>query len=198
MTGMKIKPIILLAIIIITVSCFITCHGEAVRAAVTAGEEWSWEPGAENIFDGIISLKEYAGQELTICMNSDLPYQNEEEQTGSPVFTSVNGKRITMMKQSDTAKFLPSEEMPDMNFSARFTMPSEKRVYSMTLQFALIDESGNTIKTIDTGIKAGQDGAADGPFYIPADISTITMIICIAAALVWIAAVIVSRRCRKS
>ena len=142
MTGMKIKPIILLAIIIITVSCFITCHGEAVRAAVTAGEEWSWEPGAENIFDGIISLKEYAGQELTICMNSDLPYQNEEEQTGSPVFTSVNGKRITMMKQSDTAKFLPSEEMPDMNFSARFTMPSEKRVYSMTLQFALIDESG--------------------------------------------------------
>ena len=192
---MKTKTISLL--VIISIFCLLaTAFGESVPASVTAGEEWSWDPGTKNVFDGEIDLSEYSGQEMTICMKSDLPYQSEDELAGSPVFTVVNGKRITMLKQCDTARCTPTEEDPVMHFSARFTMPAENRVYRIVFQFTVTDASGKEVSKYNTEISAGKAGAA-GPFYIPADIRMITVIIFIAAAAIWAAAVLIHCGCRK-
>lgn len=192
---MKTKTISLL--IIFGILCLlVTAYGESAPASVTAGEEWSWDPGTNNVFDGEIDLSEYTGQEMTICMKSDLPYQNEEELAGAPVFTVVNGKRITMLKQCDTARCTPTEEDSVMHFSARFTMPAEKRVYRIVFQFTVTDAYGKEVNVFNTEISAGNAGTA-GPFYIAADIRMITVIICIAAVSIWTAAIVIHYSFRK-
>ena len=189
-------PVILTTVIIFLVCSLCVSLAEEADVAITAGEEWSWDPGANNIFDGKINLKDYIGQELIIHISSDLPYQNEEGKNNSPVFMIVNGKRITVMKQTDSVRWIPSEDDPVMKFTARLTMPDEKHVYRIMFQFIVNNEEGNEIAVFNSEIKAGEDGTA-GPFYIPADIGMITSVIFAAAAAVWIAALLANRCFRK-
>ena len=185
---MRIRKKVLLIAAAIAFIFIAAAYGENVPVTITAGEEWTWDPGANNIFDGEIDLSKYEGQELAVSMISDLPYRNETESEGRPVFTSVNGKRITMMKQSNNVRCTPTEDNPLMRFSARFTLPEEKRVYRIMLQFKITDEEGKEVGAFNTEISAGKDGI-NGPFYIPADIGMISVIICIIAAAVWIAVI---------
>lgn len=184
---MRIKLLIITAVII-TFACQSTAaRGENDAACVTAGEDWSWESGAHDLFEGTIDLSEFTGQELTIRMSSDLPY-NEDEQSGRPVFVTVNDSRITMMKQSNTIRCTPSVEEPVVRFSARLILPEKQRVYGITFQFTVSDESNHVLKTVQAAISGGDSGAGSA-FYISADIRRIAVCIGIAAAAVWIAAV---------
>ena len=194
---MRIKTKVLFIAASIILLFIAAAYGENVPVTVSAGEGWAWDPGANNIFDGEIDLGKYSGQELTVSMISDLPYSNDAESDGRPVFTSVNGKRITMLKQSDSVRCTPTEDNPFMRFSARFTLPEEKRVYRIVLQFKVKDEEGNEVSTFNAEISAGKNGLT-GPFYIPADISMISVIICIIAAAVWTAVILrIIRRKRQ-
>ena len=191
------KKTVILMFIITAVLFSCTCvRAEKPGTIISAGEEWSWEPGANNIIEGELNLTEYIGQDLTVKILSDLPYANDEEKAGSPVFMNVNGKRITMMKQTDTVEYMPTENEPFMTFSARFTMPGEKRVYGIKFQFSLNDTEGKEIRKFNAEINAGENGT-EGPFYIPADIHMITAVICIAAAAVWVSALIMNRCYKK-
>ena len=194
---MRIKTKVLFVAAAIILIFTAAAYGENVPVTVSAGEEWTWDPGANNIFDGEIDLSRYTGQELTVSMISDLPYRDDTESDGRPVFTSVNGKRITMLKQSDNVRCTPTEDNPVMRFSARFTLPEEKRVYRIIFQFKVTDEEGKEVSTFNAEISAGKDGLT-GPFYIPADISMISVIICLIAAAVWTAVILrIIRRKRE-
>ena len=173
---------------IIAISCFFTAAGgEKAGLSVTAGEGWSWESGAVDMIEGEIDLSEYSGRELTVRITTDLPYENEEEDVSGPVFVTVNGSRITVKKQSDTARCTPSSEQPVMDFSARFTLPEKKRVYKITFSFIISDDSGNELETRIFEMDGAKSGTGS-VFYISADIYRITLYIGIAAMAVWCAA----------
>ncbi len=185
---MKAKLLFVLSVIL-AISC--TCIagiGENIEAVISAAEGWSWEAGATDILNGEINLSGYEQRELTVHMATDLPYETEEAVVSRPVFVTVNGSRITMNKQSDTAIFIPTAEDPFLRFTARFTLPARQRVYSIAMQFTVTDSNGQELETFSAEINGGEAGT-DNIFYIPIDISSIAVMIGITAAVVWIIAV---------
>ena len=194
------RLLIFLTAVFLSACSIVSAGGEESKVQITAGEDWSWESGTVDMIEGMIDLSEYIGQEISVRVLTDLPYETEEEQKGQPVFVTVNGKRITVKKQSDTTRCTPSGEEPRMYFSARLTLPEKKRVYRISFQFVLTDENGQELKTVSAELSGGQGGTGS-VFYIPADISKITAAIVIAAAAVWAAAVIrmlINRKKEKS
>ena len=185
---MKFKLLFILSVVLAIACTCMTGNGESSEAVISAAEGWSWEAGATDILNGEINLSGYEQRELTVHMTSNLPYETEEATLSRPVFVTVNGSRITMNKQSDTAVFIPSPEDPFLRFTARFTLPARQRVYSIAMRFTVTDSNGQELKTFSAEINGGEAGT-DNVFYIPIDISSITAMIGIAAAVVWIIAV---------
>ena len=130
---MRIKPIIILAAVI-TAACLVTAaYGGNEEMKITAGEDWSWESGAVDLIEGEIDLSEYTGKELSVRISTDLPYESEEEaKARGPVFVSVNGKRITVKKQSDTARCTPSAEETAMRFTSKLAQGARAALRKFT------------------------------------------------------------------
>ena len=194
---MKGKPAIAVITALFLLFTTICSGAEENGAQMQAGDEWSWEPGAYNTFDGEIDLSDYTGHELTICMSTDLIY-NDEEKDGRPVFTVLNGKRFTMAKQTETVRCTPDPEDPVVRFSGRLRLPEKKHVNSIGFEFSVTDSSDQPVISIRGSINsnAGDSGRSSGAFYIPVDIHTITLILASAAAIVW-AAVLAGSIIRK-
>ena len=189
---MKIKTLWIPLLAVLMLCCCTTalCE-ESVQAALVPGEEWSWSRGAYNTFTGQIGLKDYTGMELTVNIRAELPY-TDAEQESLPVFTSVNGKRIVMTKQSDTVRFTPVEERPEMAFSVSFRLPDKQYVTSVPFAFTVRDDAGNELCTIRGRIDSEDNGSgkAGNPFHIPADIGLITAVTAGTAVGIWIIVII--------
>lgn len=179
--------------------CFSALCENTAAAVLVQGDEWSWSRGAYNTFSGEINLSDCTADELTVSISADLPYNTETEQKSRPVFTSVNGKRIVMTKQSDMVQITPDAEKPTMAFSASFRLPEKKHVSSVPLLFRITDAGGNEIKTIYASIESGQNGTGGkgNPYYIPADINMITLCTAAAAALIWALVLVRSFQSKK-
>lgn len=186
---MRIKSYLILFLVIILAGCCISAVCEENSGAVVIpGEEWSWSRGAYNTFSGQISLEEFAGKELTVCLTTDLPYDTETESQSMPVFTSVNDRRIVMTKQSDTVQCIPESEDCSMRYSVSFRLPEKQHVDSISVTFHVKDKDRNELKTVSGRIYADENvsGKSGSPFYIHADTGLMTAVSAGAAAVVWI------------
>ena len=188
---MKIKHLGVSVLLILVICCTAALAEESGQASLVQGEEWSWSRGAYNSISGQIELSDYPGMDLTVSVRAELPY-TEAEQESLPVFTSVNGKRIVMTKQSDTVQFTPEADRTAMAFSVSFRLPDKQYVSIVPLVFTVRDDTGNELCTIRGRIDSDEDGSGQSgsPFYIPADIGQITAIIAGAAAGIWIIVII--------
>ncbi len=189
---MKIKTLWIPVLLVLAIcACTSALCEESGQAALVPAEEWSWSRGAYNTFSGQIDLAEYTGTELTVTVRAELPYTDEETES-LPVFTSVNGKRIVMTKQSDTVRFTPDADRPAMAFSVSFRLPDKQYVSSAPFSFTVSDTAGKELCTIRGRIDSDRDGSGQtgNPFHIPADIGLITAIIAGAAAGTWIIVII--------
>ena len=188
---MKIKTLWIPVLMVLMICCTAALCEESGQASLLPGEEWSWARGAYNTFSGQIDLTAYTGTELTVTVHSELSY-TDAEQESLPVFTSVNGKRIVMTKQSDTVSYTPDADRSDMAFSVSFRLPDKQYVSSAPFVFTIRDESGNELCTVRGRIDSDEDGSGQSgsPFYIPADIGQITAVIAGAAAGIWIIVII--------
>ena len=98
--GMKLRVLNLILFAILLICCTNAVCEHTAQIQITAdNEEWSWDPGAYNQFSGRIDLVEFCGKELTIRISTDLSYGGAPEEDHNPLFTVVNGHRITMLKQ---------------------------------------------------------------------------------------------------
>ena len=191
--GMKKNVLILFLFALILIFCCTSaiCEQNAELQITANSEEWSWDPGAYNQFSGRIDLTDYAGQEITISMSSDLVYGGETDEDHSPLFTVVNGHRITMRKQKSSATVTPDPESCMFDFSA-----------SIKLDFRITDGNDNELRNLQDVISARDSAAGreNGTFYIPYDIRTITIAIAAAAAVIWIIVLIrgiITKRYRR-
>ena len=151
--GMKLRVLnlVLFAILLICCTNAVCEHTEQIQ--ITAdNEEWSWDPGAYNLFSGLIDLSEYLGKELTITVTSDLQYGGDQEDQYNPLFTVINGHRITMLKQKNTAGFTPEAEQPVFEFSASVKLPEKGHVRSVKLEFTVSDENGTEFRVQCTAV----------------------------------------------
>ena len=185
---MKIKNILILTAVLFLFFCLNTARCEsATEVELIPAEEWSWSRGAYNTLSGKINLSDCDG-ELTICISTDLQYDTESERQSMPVFTSVNGKRIVMTKQTDTVHFSPEGDNKEMSFTVSLRLPEKQHINKAMFTFSIKDLNGTELKKISGCIESGDDGTGgtDRVFYISADIRLITVIIAGAAALVWL------------
>lgn len=185
---MKLKSYLLLATALALMCCCCMAAGEEPAAcSIRTGEEWTWSRGAYNTFSGTIDLSGCSGEELTVTMTTDLEYDAETEQKSMPVFTTVNGKRIAMTKQSAAVKVTADPDNPQMEFTGSFRLPVKKRIEAVTFTFSIAGADGAEQKNVSYMIDSGKNiaGKKDNTFYIPVDIGRIAVWIGIAAAVVW-------------
>ena len=185
---MKLKSYLLLATALALMCCCCMAAGEEPAAcSIRTGEEWTWSRGAYNTFSGTIDLSGCSGEELTVTMTTDLEYDAETEQKSMPVFTTVNGKRIAMTKQSAAVKVTADPDNPQMEFTGSFRLPEKKRIEAVTFTFSIAGADGAEQKNVSCMIDSGKNiaGKKDNTFYIPVDIGRIAVWIGIAAAVVW-------------
>lgn len=187
--GMKIRVLNIILFAILLICCTNAVCEHTADIQITANnEEWSWDPGAYNQFSGRINLSEYCGKELTIKMSTDLSYGGDPEENHDPLFTVVNGHRITMLKQKSSAAFTPDTENPAFEFSASLKLPEKGHVRRIKLDFRIMDENGAELMVLQDIISAGDNAAGrdNGTFYIPYDIGRIIWMIAATAAAIWV------------
>ena len=190
----------LIAAFVFLVLSICSALSESVSAGrITAGEEWNWDPGAYNTFEGSIDLSEYKGQEIAVEMTTDLSYDTETEQDSMPVFTVVNGKRIVMLKQTNTIRCTPEKGSFVLDFSGRIRLPEKQRTDRIDFLFILTDSDGTQLKTVSCRLDNGDDTAQlnGSVFYIRFRTETVTLVLAIAAAAIWTIAVYRSIRTRN-
>lgn len=192
------------AFILIAVSAFLLCcasaDGENIAAVhMTPGEEWSWNPGSYNLFSGEIDLSYYTGQDLMIRMTSDLSYGDSQNGNHSPLFTVINGERITMLQQTSTVSFTPDTSFPVLSFSGSIQLPEKGHVRHVAFQFHILNADGKEVScaTCEISMRDGNTGRAAGSFYFAFDINRITLIFGCAAALIWSVVLLKSRFVRN-
>ena len=198
---MKLKRyIIITVLLLLTVSLMNALAESGTEAVVIPDEEWSWSRGAYNTFTGQIGLSGCEAGELTVSVSTDLPYNNDTEQQSMPVFTSVNGKRIVMTKQSDTIHISPVNTDEKITFSGSFRLPEKTHVDKISFVFSIKDQNGLEIKTVTCRVEADDEakGTNINPFYIPVSINVITIILTVSAVLVWTIVFIKSHTAKKS
>ena len=117
-----------------------------------------------------------------------------------PVFTSVNGKRIVMTKQSDTVHISPENVNGVMAFSGSLRLPEKNHVENITFVFSIKDQNGLEIKTATCRIEAADETKGNNihPFYIPVSVNLITIILVISAVMIWSVVFIKSHNAKKT
>lgn len=198
---MKLKRYLIITVLLLLTGSLLNALAESgTEAAVIPDEEWSWSRGAYNTFTGQIDLSGCDAEEIAVTVSTDLPYNNETEQQSMPVFTSVNGKRIVMTKQSDTVHVSPENTVGIMDFSGSFRLPEKTNVEKVSFVFSIKDQNGQEIKTITCRVEAADEakGTKNHPFYIPVSIGLITIILAVAAVIIWTIVFIKTRTVKKS
>lgn len=179
--------ILLISLILFTVPEICRCEttdNEGIRPA-----EWKWNPGSVNTFTGEIDLSAFSGKQLNIQLSSDLPIEQDSENESNPVYLIINGKRIPVLKQGDTAVFTPEDGNTSFSYTGQIILPRKHRVRAVLFTSLITDENNQEIKTIHSSVtyQDTASGRADGSFFIPYDIEKLTVILCSAAAVIWTA-----------
>ena len=167
------------------------CFGENIQSIQIIPDEWAWDPGAINSFRGELDLSDYKGKEIKIHLNTDLPTDDESDTDNTPVFTTINGKRITVLKQSDTVLFSPDKDLSIFCFTGQIRLPKKHRVREIRFSMKIYDGDENELGMFESSIRFADTGfgRSEGSFYIPINIRVITLSLITVAILIWFAAV---------
>ncbi len=185
---MKLKRFLIITVLLLLTGSLPTVLAESgPDAVVIPDEEWSWSRGAYNTFTGQIDLSGCDADELIVSVSTDLSYNNDTEQQSMPVFTSVNGKRIVMTKQSDTVHISSENANGIMDFSGSLRLPEKKHVETISFVFSINDQNGHEIKTATCRIEAADKTKGNNiqTFYISVSVNLITIILAISAVMIW-------------
>ena len=161
-------------------------------------EAWKWDPGYVNSFSGELDLSGFAGNEVTLRVTADAEPAPEDGEALQPVFVIVDGKRIVMLSQKDTAQATAGES--PLAFECSLRMPEEKRLRSLNLQVQAVDGEGKELartgKTIYASLLGGRSNG--NAFRIPFEIRTVAIWTGAAAAVLWLIALFRGLRKHKS
>lgn len=150
--------------------------------------EWNWDSGVVNLFTGVIDLSSLpAADEATIRVLADYSPREEELEYNNPVFTVVNGKRIAILRQSDTITITQDHDNQVISFEGSLKMPEKGHLQRVVLSVMILDGKGEEIRRITEAVgRGGGSGAQEaGVFYISFNINILLIGFAASALLVW-------------
>ena len=172
-----------------TVFCFSSAFAEC-RIELRE-KEWTWAETNLATFDGSITFDEVPTEKVILQLS--LAASPEAADIGEVVFQSVNGKKLTLRKQSSeyvlstgdgsAAEFVGSWKTPESVFFTKITV--FLRVYSENGEDLLAEKQLTVTRSASEA--AEKD---DGRIRVKEDLDGWTKWIAAAAVLVWILAVI--------
>ncbi len=159
-------------------------EGEIPAGEQLLAQDWDWDPSVVNAFEGALDLSAVPAGPVTLRVQAVFDPAAEAE---SPVFTVVNGNRITILHQSDTVTLTPEEVSPLLPFSGTLRMPASGRFSQVELSVTALDASGQVLRTLSETVSRSpvRVDASEGVFRIPFEIRTVALYLGIAAVLVW-------------
>ena len=189
-----------ISLVLIILAVFIMSFGIALSENATTDSisywEWDWDNESLNSFNGSVDVSQWSGSELTLEMKAVFEPKSESASEIIPKYTHFNGKRLPMLKQSNTMNYTPEEGQETVGFEGSLQMPEKDHYQKITIELTVTDPNGKELKKISTNIStAGADSMIQkgNIFYIPFEIRTITIIIASVAVLVWCLAIIRNR-----
>lgn len=187
----KKKPMIKRFLLLFLLGVFIiSCSFADGRITLVPDEEWSWAPGAYNTVSGEVDLSEFAGKEIKLKISADIPDTGEEGSGGHPVFSVINGQRITVLNQSDSVTLTPDAASPGTGFVATIVLPEKQHLRRITFTIEVLDQDENRLR-IETGeVSSIGKAAGASAFYIPYDAGGIALYAAALAAVIWLLAII--------
>ncbi len=169
---------------------FICCSG-AVAEFMSEMHitEWTWEESKSAVFEGSVSFDSYDQEKMVLKLS--FTATPEATDSGRIVFQTVNGKKLTLRKESDTYVFTPGDQK-EFHFIGNWRTPESVffdkvvvtlRVYSED-EATLLSEHRMEVRRENDE----QYDPDDGKIRVTADLPGLTRIIGIAAAVIWVAA----------
>ena len=153
--------------------------------------EWSWEENATAVFEGTVTGKEPLPEKILLRLEFTAAPENTDP--GEVVFSSVNGKKLTLRKQkpeyvletggTDSISFTGSWKTPE---SVLFTKVEITLLVYTEDESVLLAERKLTVSRNASEMTT----ADDGKFRIRENFSGWTIIAAAAAGIIWAAAVI--------
>ena len=183
-----------IVIIIALTVCLAMAAGEGGTTDTMSCDAWDWENETVNSFGGEIDQAGWEGKEITLRLRAEFEPENESANERTPKFTTVNGKRKTMLEQSDSIVFTPEGDRKSVQFEASLQMPEKGHYQRIALELTASDPDGKELKRIPYEVTAGGTSAQGGRvIYIPFEIRDVAIILAAAAALVWGLAILRNR-----
>jgi len=191
---MRFRNIFLIMLTVLFITCG-TAMGENSETDNISYGEWDWDNEALNAFTGSLDVSQWSGTELLFQMKAVFEPQSESASEINPKFTHFNGKRLPMLKQSNSYTYT-TENDQTVGFEGSLQMPEKDHYQKISIDLTVTDSSGKELKKISAVVSTGGGASAvqrGNIFYIPFEIRTIAIIIAAFAALVWCAAIVRNR-----
>jgi hypothetical protein len=196
---MKFRIIFLILLTVFILTCGIAL-GESSETDSIGYGEWNWDNESVNEFSGSVDVSQWNGTELIFLMKAYFEPESESASEVNPKFTHFNGKRLPMLKQSNSFTFTPGDGQTAVAFEGSLQMPEKDHYQKITIDLTVTDPDGKELKKISAAVlSAGGNNAVKrgNIFYIPFEIRTVAIYIFAAAAIVWCLAVVRNRVLNK-
>ena len=178
---------IFLAVLIVFVCCSGACADFSSEMHVT---EWTWEESKSAVFEGSVFFNGYDHDKMV--MKLSFTATPEATDSGRIVFQTINGKKLTLRKESDTYVFTPGDQT-EFHFIGNWRTPESVFFDKVVVTLRVYSEDEATLLSEHRmeGRRENDEqyDPDDGKIRITADLPGITRIIGIASAAIWTAAI---------
>ena len=186
--------ILVLASVLLCCCCAAAENAPSVMSASIYKTEWQWQAGGFAEFEGNM-ICENASEEHPLTMRLSVSIVPDgTEGVKDPLFTSVNGTKLTVRKQTGEYKITSSEQA--VRFTGRWELPEDFRIDEAAIHLRIYSDSGDLLAESDLRMSNDQVTSGDTGYRFP-ETGNIIRIIVIAAAAIWIFAIIRIIRNRK-
>ena len=176
--------IVLFSLMLLMIPCAARSAGISCGISSAAG---SWIPGESAPFDGVVSSDGTVSAD-SITMKLSIRTNPAISESGTIIFSEVNGKKLSIRNQKDeyTASF---PEGGEIRFSGSWLLPENLYLSEVELILTVFGPDGSVLGESSASV-AGNSSASGPDGIVFPDLTVPVRIMMIAAAVVWFLAAI--------
>lgn len=176
--------IALLSLIMIMIPCAACSEGISCEITPAAG---SWVPGESALFDGAVSADGTVSYD-SITMKLSIRTTPVSGESGTIIFSEVNGKKLSIRNQKDEYTIsLP--EGSEIRFTGSWLLPENLHLSEIELVLTVLGPDGSVLAESAASVAGESPESGTSGMTFP-DLTVPIRIMIIAAAVVWILAAI--------
>ena len=165
--------------------------GASENDAALSELEWTWEENSIASFQGIVPLDLLPSGKLLLKLSFSTEPKSAD--SGEIVFQTVNGKKLTLRKQKSEYSFNHQDEN-ELQFIGNWRTPEDVFFTRISIVFQICSEDGTSVLA-EHRMNVSRTAAEllerdDGKIRLKTDLGAWILRIGIAAAVIWILAVL--------